>query len=273
MAKGETYEQFIEKFKAKKTTDDCYTPITIYNIVKDFCISEYGIKEENIIRPFKPNGDYINEDYTNKVVVDNPPFSIFSEIVNYYCDNNIKFFLFCNSLTANFKLFHTKKVQYLNVALNLTYQNGAIVKTAFCTNLHDNDIFIINKPQLKKDIETENNRLVKANKKTIKKIKHHKNIITPALLNKISSVDFNIKYDECCNVRNKDIDGYNSFFGDAFIINDERAQAQAQAQVQAQVQVQAQAQAQVQVQYNLSRSGQLILEYLNNKKVYYENCF
>lgn len=26
MAKGETYEQFVDKFKQKKTTDDCYTP-------------------------------------------------------------------------------------------------------------------------------------------------------------------------------------------------------------------------------------------------------
>lgn len=26
MAYGETYEEFVEKFKPKKTTDDCYTP-------------------------------------------------------------------------------------------------------------------------------------------------------------------------------------------------------------------------------------------------------
>lgn len=31
--KGETYEQFVEKFKPKKTTDDCYTPPLIYNPV------------------------------------------------------------------------------------------------------------------------------------------------------------------------------------------------------------------------------------------------
>lgn len=24
--KGESYEEFVEKFKPKKTTDDCYTP-------------------------------------------------------------------------------------------------------------------------------------------------------------------------------------------------------------------------------------------------------
>lgn len=29
MARGETYEQFVDKFKQKKTTDDCYTPAKV----------------------------------------------------------------------------------------------------------------------------------------------------------------------------------------------------------------------------------------------------
>lgn len=31
MAKGETYEQFTEKFILKRTTDDCYTPEAVYS--------------------------------------------------------------------------------------------------------------------------------------------------------------------------------------------------------------------------------------------------
>ena len=31
--KGETYEQFVEKFKPKRTTDDCYTPPQVYETV------------------------------------------------------------------------------------------------------------------------------------------------------------------------------------------------------------------------------------------------
>lgn len=30
MAKGETYTEFVDKFKPKLTTDDCYTPTEIY---------------------------------------------------------------------------------------------------------------------------------------------------------------------------------------------------------------------------------------------------
>lgn len=44
--KGETYEQFVEKFKPKKTTDDCYTPPLIYDGVADWVCTEYGINRD-----------------------------------------------------------------------------------------------------------------------------------------------------------------------------------------------------------------------------------
>ncbi len=40
MPKSNTYEEFIDKFKLKKTTDDCYTPNAIYKAVKDWAIKE-----------------------------------------------------------------------------------------------------------------------------------------------------------------------------------------------------------------------------------------
>ena len=40
MPKSKTYEEFVDKFKPKKTTDDCYTPDTIYEVVKDWAIKE-----------------------------------------------------------------------------------------------------------------------------------------------------------------------------------------------------------------------------------------
>lgn len=36
MARGETYEQFVNKFKQKKTTDDCYTPEAVMDVVNDY---------------------------------------------------------------------------------------------------------------------------------------------------------------------------------------------------------------------------------------------
>ena len=40
LPKSKTYEEFVEKFKPKKTTDDCYTPPTIYEIVKQWACNE-----------------------------------------------------------------------------------------------------------------------------------------------------------------------------------------------------------------------------------------
>ena len=54
--RGETYEEFVEKFKPKKTTDDCYTPQGIYEVIKDWVCEKYDVKEESIMRPFKPGG-------------------------------------------------------------------------------------------------------------------------------------------------------------------------------------------------------------------------
>ena len=45
--KEKSYEEFVEKFKPKKTTDDCYTPPGIYAVVRDWaprsgCSTNYG---------------------------------------------------------------------------------------------------------------------------------------------------------------------------------------------------------------------------------------
>lgn len=100
MARGESYKEFIEKFKSKKTTDDCYTPENIYKTVCDWVVDKYKLDGMKIVRPFYPGGDYKSFAYSdNTVVIDNPPFSILSEIKDFYIKNNIKFFLFAPHLT------------------------------------------------------------------------------------------------------------------------------------------------------------------------------
>ena len=82
--KSKTYEEFVEKFKPKKTTDDCYTPSEIYEVIKDWVCKRYNIDPENVIRPFWPGGDYEKDEYPpGCVVVDNPPFSILKIYVNF----------------------------------------------------------------------------------------------------------------------------------------------------------------------------------------------
>lgn len=80
------YDAFVEKFKPKKTTDDCYTPPEVYDIVLKHVRETYHIADDvPIVRPFYPGGDYENYDYPEGcVVVDNPPFSIFAKILDFY---------------------------------------------------------------------------------------------------------------------------------------------------------------------------------------------
>ena len=78
------YEGFVEKFKPKKTTDDCYTPPAVYEAVKDWACRRYGIDPARTVRPFWPGGDYEHFDYpAGAVVLDNPPFSCLAKIVRF----------------------------------------------------------------------------------------------------------------------------------------------------------------------------------------------
>lgn len=72
--KSKTYEEFVDKFKPKLTTDDCYTPPLVYDKVRDWACREHGIDPGSIVRPFWPGGDYEHFDYPDGcTVLDNPP--------------------------------------------------------------------------------------------------------------------------------------------------------------------------------------------------------
>lgn len=60
---NDEYNEFLDKFEPKKTTDDCYTPKIVYDAVADWVADEYGLEKANFIRPFYPGGDYQNEKY------------------------------------------------------------------------------------------------------------------------------------------------------------------------------------------------------------------
>ena len=131
---SEESKAFEEKFVPKKTTDDCYTPPNIYEAVLAWATERYGLQGRKIVRPFYPGGDYQQEDYPEGcVVLDNPPFSILSEIVRFYMERGIDFFLFAPRLS----LFSVASgsAKYLPVEISVTYENGARVATSFVTSL------------------------------------------------------------------------------------------------------------------------------------------
>ena len=130
----EDYEGFVDKFKTKKTTDDCFTPPEVYNCVLKYVSDKCNIKDSEIVRPFYPGGDYENCEYpAGCVVIDNPPFSILAQIAKFYIENGIKFFLFAPHLT----LF-SAKVEYTRIVVgaSIVYENGANVKTSFISIIY-----------------------------------------------------------------------------------------------------------------------------------------
>lgn len=42
------YDGFVEKFKPKKTADDCYTPSEVYEVVKNYVCERWNIGDEQI---------------------------------------------------------------------------------------------------------------------------------------------------------------------------------------------------------------------------------
>lgn len=180
-AKLTDYDGFVDKFKPKLTTDDCYTPLQIYEIIKSWVVEKYGLQGRTILRPFKPGGDYENEEYPkNCVVIDNPPFSILRKIKDFYITHHVDFVLFAPTLT----LFSSTDnvVNYVQVNAPIRYHNGAIVNTSLVTNLGDN--LIETAPDLRR-------RIVEAQKKSSvqahaasKKYVYPEHVISSALLDK-----------------------------------------------------------------------------------------
>lgn len=135
------YQDFVDKFKPKLTTDDCYTPPKVFEAVEKWVRNHYGLDKEENIRPFKPDGDYKAENYQGKIVIDNPPFSILSEIIHWYSERSIKFFLFAPYLTT-FGTAQDCQTTRILTGAEITYENGAKVLTNFITNMDRPDVLV-----------------------------------------------------------------------------------------------------------------------------------
>ena len=190
------YEEFVEKHKGKKTTDDCYTPPAIYDAVVGWCKEQGLIDDEtNIIRPFFPDEDYRLWDYPDGcAVIDNPPFSIYAEIVRYYIARGIRFMLFGPQLTLKVR---GADVCYLPVNATITYQNGAKINTGFVTNMIDG-VRLWTAPSLHRAI-----RLAEPPKTIMSKNTYPLNLLTTATIGKVAQreVDFKLMTDDCEEVQ------------------------------------------------------------------------
>ena len=229
---NEEYNEFLEKFEAKKTTDDCYTPDCVYDAVASWVANEYKLNRQDFVRPFYPNGDYQKETYPEGcAVVDNPPFSILSEILRFYCDKGIKFFLFAPTLTL-FGSGRDCDVCYLPITAAVTYENGAVVNTSFVTNLDDAKVRAV--PELHRVVEAAADEFRKELRRELPKYSYPNEVITATGVGQFSKYDvpFVVYPNECERISaldsQKEMD--KAIFGGGFLISEKAAAEKAAAE-------------------------------------------
>ena len=252
----EDYDGFVKKFETKKTTDDCYTPEEVYKVILDFVGNLTSLDGRPIVRPFYPGGDFVNYEYPeNCVVVDNPPFSILSKIVRFYSAHNVPFFLFGPSLT----LFTAPDcdVTYIIADADIVYENGAVVRTGFVTNLCP-DIRIWCCPELKKAIAKAQETPSKQKRGFV----YPDNIVTAATLGRLAAhqTELIIRKKDCQYIADSDSAKAQgrSLFGGGFILSDRAAAEMAAAEMAA---------AEMKKAYllNLSPRERRLIEHLNKQ--------
>ena len=237
MARGEIseedeeYQAFLEKFEAKKTTDDCYTPDNIYDVVKKWCIERYGLKGKKIIRPFYPGGDYQKEDYSGDcVVLDNPPFSIISEICEWYTERNIPFFMFAPALTLLGIARGT--MNYVACCVGVTYANGANVSTSFVTNLGNKKI--VASAELRELIEEANKENLRKMHKELPKYSYPDEVLTATMLGYMAahgtSLEIEAKDVHFIRALDSQKESGKGLFGSGFLLSEKAAAEKAAAE-------------------------------------------
>lgn len=211
------YESFVTKFKDNpKTTDDCYTPQDVYEAVVKYVGTITDLEGKEVLRPFFPGGDYVNAEYPEDgVVIDNPPFSMFTKICRFYSERKIPFFLFGPGLTIFSCL---KYCSVVVVASQIEFSNRAKVKCNFATNLLG-DVLVTISPELSEAIAACPSQNQKVN---LPKYRYPEELLSVSDLQTMAkgNLPFSVKRSEAVLVRNLDKHPKKSgLFGDHLLIS------------------------------------------------------
>ena len=216
------YKKFEDKFKLKRTTDDCFTPDNVYETVADYVATRFNVDRNRFVRPFYQGGDYQRYTYKpDSIVVDNPPFSIMAEIVKWYAQKNIKFFLFAPGLTI---LQLCRYANAICVGYAIKYANGAGVNTSFVHNLPGSKIESSSELYKRLDIANYENSTAKH----LPKYEYPDNVLTATMINALSrnGVDYAIQNGQGEFIRSLDSQRKmkKAIFGGGFLISNTAAE-------------------------------------------------
>ena len=203
----------------------------MYNAIRDWVLKEYNIPENvRIIRPFYPGNDYQAEDYSGDcVVIDNPPFSIITQIRRWYIERDIRYFLFAPALT----LFsgNTDDCQVICGA-TIVYENGATVPTSFATNMCDDRIFVSH--ELHEVVTRANAEHLSASVRTVPTYDYPDHVVTASRLQYIAKhgVSLRIAAKDASFIRSMDAQRpmKKTLFGSGYLLSEKAAAEKAAAE-------------------------------------------
>lgn len=188
----------------------------MYEAVVNWAGKHLDIGDRPIVRPFYPGGDFEHFDYPdNCVVIDNPPFSIFARICDWYVEHGIPFLLFAPAMVSI-----RKNLTYIGVSCTITYENGANVNTAFVTNMMG-DIICTTAPDLLETVMKANNDNLKQSKKAVRNLSFPDCVLRATTLHTMSraGVEFCVRREQGCVVGHA-CESKNSEFGNSILLSD-----------------------------------------------------
>ena len=230
---NDEYNSFLEQFEPKRTTDDCYTPDLVYDAVAGWVEKEYGVQRSQMVRPFFPGGDYQRYQYPEgAVVVDNPPFSILAQILKWYHDNGVRFFLFGPTLT----LFSSSSAACCAIpcGCSVYYDNGATVCTSFLTNLEPEDTRVRTAPDLCQAVQDASDAFRAQTVRKLPNYSYPDEVITSAMVARWSKygVDFRLSVQESELIEALDAqkEAGKTIFGRGYLLSERAAAERAAAE-------------------------------------------
>ena len=228
---NDEYNEFLQKFENPKTTDDCYTPDIVYEAVAAYVEKRYTLNRKKFVRPFYPGGDYQNETYPKDcVVVDNPPFSILAEILDFYNEKGIRYFLFGPSLTI---INYSNRCTVVVVGASVIYENKASVSTSFLTNM-EGDVAARSDPELFRAVQDAADKYTEELHVSLPKYDYPHCVVTSAMLQKYSKYgeSFSVFRDESVLIRSLDAQAAvgKGIYGSGLLISEKAAAEKAAAE-------------------------------------------
>lgn len=221
---SQDYFNWLQKFEKRNTSDDTFTPPAVYDVVLNYVDKHIlSLDGKTVERPFYPDGDYQThaQNYDDKtIVIDNPPFSILSEIIGFYVANDIKFFLFAPALTV-FSPMRKHDYTAIIAPAKITYDNGAVIDTCFVTNLCG-DVRAMTAPKLYNALKA-----LEQQKPELPKYQYPPNVLMANDLQKLckAGIEFSVRDSESVFIRKIDHQKSHkkTLFGGGLLISDNKA--------------------------------------------------